>query len=203
MSQTVSRRMQSLISGLLEYSRVGTRGKEPELTDSKAALEQAILDLHASIKESGVKITADDLPTVHVDPVQLAQLFQNLIGNAIKFRSDSPPEIHISASRQANDWRFAVADNGIGIEPQYAERIFLIFQRLHTRKKYPGTGIGLAICKKIVERHGGKIWVESKPGRGSTFYFTVPDIKGDSRMNISEANPLRYCWSRTAPATPL
>jgi PAS domain S-box-containing protein len=169
-------RMQTLINGLLEYSRIDTRGKPPQPSDSKAALEHAILSLQASIKESNAKITSDGLPTVSVDPVQLAQLFQNLIGNAIKFRSDLAPEIHVSAARQDGFWRFAVSDNGIGIDPQYAHRIFLIFQRLHTRKKYPGTGIGLALCKKIVERHGGKIWVESKAGSGSTFYFTVPDI---------------------------
>jgi PAS domain S-box-containing protein len=174
-------RMQALINGLLEYSRVDTRGKPPESTDSRAVLEQALLDLQASIKESGAKVTADHLPTVNVDPVQLAQLFTNLIGNAIKFRSDLPPKIKISASRQDSSWKFAVSDNGIGIEPQYAERIFLIFQRLHTRKKYPGTGIGLSICKKIVERHGGRIWVESKQEHGSTFYFTVPDIGEDKK----------------------
>jgi len=118
------------------------------------------------------------LPTVYFDDLQLARLFQNLISNAIKFRSDQAPQIHVSAVHQDGGWRFAVRDNGIGIEPQYAERIFMIFQRLHTRKTYPGTGIGLSICKKIVERHGGKIWVESTQEHGSTFYFTVPDIEG-------------------------
>jgi PAS domain S-box-containing protein len=171
-------RMQSLINGLLEYSRIDTRGKPPESTDSGKSLNDAILSLQMSIKESGAKITSDKLPTVSIDPVQLSQLFQNLISNAIKFRSEAPSEIHISAERQDNAWRFAVKDNGIGIEPQYAERIFMIFQRLHTRRKYPGTGIGLSLCKKIIERHGGKIWVESEQGRGSTFYFTVPDIEG-------------------------
>jgi signal transduction histidine kinase len=171
-------RMQSLINGLLEYSRIDTRGKPPERTDSSKSLADAILSLQASIEESGAKITHDNLPTVDIDPVQLSQLFQNLISNAIKFRSDAPLEIHISAEPQDNAWRFAVRDNGIGIEPQYAERIFMIFQRLHTRKKYAGTGIGLSLCKKIVERHGGKIWAESEPGKGSTFYFTVPDIEG-------------------------
>jgi PAS domain S-box-containing protein len=172
-----AKRMQSLINGLLEYSRISARGKKPEQTDSKAALDLAIAHLLTSIKESSAEITTEPLPPIHIDPVQLVQLFQNLIGNAIKFRSEKrPPEIHISASHQDSAWQFAVTDNGIGIEPQYVERIFLIFQRLHTRQKYPGTGIGLAICKKIIERHGGKIWVESKPGNGSTFYFTVPDI---------------------------
>jgi signal transduction histidine kinase len=170
-------RMQSLINGLLEYSRVGRRGGVPEPTDSKTSLGNAVAYLRASIKETGAKVTADDLPLVHVDAVQLTQLFQNLISNAIKFRGDQPPMVHISAARQDDCWQFAVSDNGIGIEPQYTERIFQIFQRLHTREQYPGTGIGLAICKKIVEHHGGKIWVESQPEKGSTFYFTIPDKK--------------------------
>ena len=171
-------RMQSLISGLLEYSRIGTRGRKPQRTDAGAALERAIANLQTSIKESGAEITSAGLPIVHADDVQLAQLFQNLIGNAIKFRTEQTPRIHVSAVRLEDSWRFAVEDNGIGIEPQYAERIFLIFQRLHSREKYPGTGIGLSICKKIVERHNGKIWVESQPGSGSTFYFTIPDEGG-------------------------
>jgi PAS domain S-box-containing protein len=178
-------RMRSLINGLLEYSRIDTRGKPPESTDSSKPLADAVLSLQASIKESGAKITHDNLPTVNIDPVQLSQLFQNLISNAIKFRSENPPEIQVSAEHQNNVWRFAVKDNGIGIEPQYAERIFMIFQRLHTRKKYPGTGIGLSLCKKIVERHGGKIWVESEPGKGSTFYFTVPDIEGANNESFT------------------
>jgi signal transduction histidine kinase len=173
-----AKRMQALINGLLEYSRVGTQGKEPQKVNSKEAMDEALARLQASIQESGAKITADDLPTVDFDDLQLTRLFQNLIGNAIKFRSDHIPQIHVSAVRQDACWRFAVRDNGIGIEQQYAERIFMIFQRLHTRKAYPGTGIGLSICKKIVERHGGKIWVESAQEHGSTFYFTVPDIKG-------------------------
>jgi signal transduction histidine kinase len=170
-----AKRMQSLIIGLLEYSRVGTQGKNPQKTDSKAALDEAIARLQASIKETGAKITTDGLPTIHFDDVQLTQLFQNLIGNAIKFRREQAPRIHINAVHKDSGWQFAVTDNGIGVEPQYTERIFQIFQRLHGRGKYPGTGIGLSICKKIVERHNGKIWVESKPGNGSTFYFTVPD----------------------------
>jgi signal transduction histidine kinase len=181
-----AKRMQSLINGLLEYSRIGTQGKKPQKMNSKEALDEAMVRLHASINESGAKITADNLPVVYFDDLQLTRLFQNLIGNAIKFRSGQTPQIHVSAVRQDADpkmgglrhWRFAVRDNGIGIEPQYAERIFMIFQRLHTRKTYPGTGIGLSICKKIVERHGGKIWVESTQGGGSTFYFTVPDTEG-------------------------
>jgi PAS domain S-box-containing protein len=171
-----TKRMQALINGLLEYSRVGTQGKEPKKVNSKEAFDEALVRLQAGIQESGAKITADDLPVVYFDDMQLARLFQNLIGNAIKFRSNQPPQIHISAIHQDGIWRFSVRDNGIGIEPQYAERIFQIFQRLHTRQTYPGTGIGLSICKKIVERHGGKIWVESAQEHGSTFYFTVPDI---------------------------
>jgi two-component system, chemotaxis family, sensor kinase Cph1 len=115
------------------------------------------------------------LPTLLADASQLAQLFQNLIGNAIKFRAERRPEIRISARRETEGWRFGVSDNGIGIEPQYFDRIFRVFQRLHTRGRYPGTGIGLAICKKIVERHGGRIWIESQPGQGSTFYFTLSE----------------------------
>jgi signal transduction histidine kinase len=173
-----ARRMQTLISGLLEYSRIGTQGKKPQKVNSKEVLDEALARLQAGIEESGAKITADNLPTVYFDDVQLSQLFQNLIGNAIKFRGEKTPRIHINASQHDDAWQFAVTDNGIGIELQYADRIFQIFQRLHSREKYPGTGIGLSICKKIVERHNGKIWVESKPGSGSTFYFTVPDKEG-------------------------
>jgi light-regulated signal transduction histidine kinase (bacteriophytochrome) len=171
-------RMQSLINGLLEFSRLDTRGKPSEKTDSGKSLNEALQDLQASIRETGAKIIYDNLPTVNIDPVQLKQLFQNLISNAIKFRGDNSPKIHISADHENKAWRFAVKDNGIGIEPQYHDRIFMIFQRLHTRKNYPGTGIGLPLCKKIVERHGENIWVESTLGRGSTFYFTIPDMEG-------------------------
>jgi two-component system, chemotaxis family, sensor kinase Cph1 len=119
-------------------------------------------------------VTHDLLPTVVADDTQLTQLFQNLISNAIKFRGDQPPRVHLSAARNENEWVFAVRDNGIGVDPEYADRIFVIFQRLHTSADYPGTGIGLALCKKIVERHGGRIWVDSHPGQGATFYFTLP-----------------------------
>ncbi len=169
-------RMHALITDLLALSRVGTHGKAFEPTDLNTVLDRALQSVSASVQEAGAKITRDSLPTLRADASQMAQLFQNLLGNAVKFRGDRPPEIHISAQRQADDqWLFAVRDNGIGIEPQYFQRIFLVFQRLHTRKEYPGTGIGLAICKKIVERHGGRIWVESQPGQGSTFYFTIPN----------------------------
>ncbi|MCL4503405.1 MAG: ATP-binding protein, partial [Deltaproteobacteria bacterium] len=158
---------------LLAYSRVGTRGKPPTPTDLTEVLKDAEANLHRTIGESKAEITHDPLPVVSGDPVQLIQLFQNLLANAIKFRSGEVPRIHISAAARQKDWLVSVKDNGIGISKEYQERIFAIFQRLHGRGEYPGTGIGLAICKKIVERHGGHIWVESAPGQGSTFYFNV------------------------------
>ena len=136
-------------------------------------MNAAIQGLERAIAESNAHVTHDQLPTVMADAAQLSRIFQNLIANAIKYRRDCPPEIHVSAQRDGSWWRFAVRDNGIGIERTYWERIFLIFQRLHTRHKYPGTGIGLSVCKRIVERHGGQIWVESQPDEGSTFYFTL------------------------------
>jgi light-regulated signal transduction histidine kinase (bacteriophytochrome) len=170
-------RMWKLINDLLTYSRVGTRGKELESTDCEAVLNQSLNNLKVAIEEKGAVVTHDPLPTVMADNLQMGQLFQNLIGNAIKFRGNEPPRIHVSASRKGNVWTFSVGDNGIGIAPEYAERIFIIFQRLHGRKEYDGTGIGLAICKRIVERHGGRIWAESEVGKGATFYFTLPAIK--------------------------
>ena len=167
-------RMHTLIADLLALSRVGTRGLVLAATDLNAVLDQALDGLRVSVAETGARITRDALPTPTVDAGQMVQLFQNLIGNALKFRGERAPEIHVGAERQPERWVLAVRDNGIGIEPQYYERIFLVFQRLHTRRMYPGNGIGLAICKKIVERHGGAIWVESEAGRGSTFSFTIP-----------------------------
>jgi light-regulated signal transduction histidine kinase (bacteriophytochrome) len=146
-------------------------------------LELALLNLRAAIEESGARVTHDPLPTVLGDEAQLGQLFQNLIGNAIKYHGSSPPEIHIRCERDGDVWRFAVIDNGIGIDPEYADRIFIIFQRLHTKQEYPGTGVGLAICKKIVERHRGKIWVESAPRKGSIFYFTLPITQAAGSVN--------------------
>lgn len=168
-----AKRLQDLIDGLLEYSRVGTKGKSFELVDCGYILEKALINLKVTVEESGTLITHDPLPTVMADSTQIVQLFQNLIGNAIKFRSKETPRIHISAKLKENEWVFSLRDNGLGIESQYKERIFNIFQRLYGRE-YPGTGIGLAICKRIAERHGGRIWVESEPGKGSTFYFTIP-----------------------------
>jgi PAS domain S-box-containing protein len=167
-------RMQQLINDLLAYSRIGTRGKAMEPVNAHAALGEAITNLKMNIDEASAVITNDDLPVVRADTTQLALLFQNLIGNALKFHSSKKPHIHISAKDEGSEWLFSVTDNGIGIEQQYADKIFILFQRLHTREEYPGSGIGLAICKKIVERHGGRIWFESEFGKGSTFYFTIP-----------------------------
>jgi signal transduction histidine kinase len=167
-------RMYTLINDLLAYSRVGTRAKPFEPTNCEVILQEALDNLKVTMEESGAIVTHDSLPTIMADSSQLVQLFQNLIGNAIKFRGNEPPRVHISASRNGNEWTFSVKDNGIGIAPEYSERIFVIFQRLHSRQEYDGTGIGLAICKKIVERHGGRIWVESEPEKGATFYFTLP-----------------------------
>ena len=167
-------RMQRLIQDLLTYSRVGTRGKSFEATDCNEILGAAVANLQVAIEESRAVVTHEELPTLVADASQLGQLFQNLVGNAIKFRGEAPPRVHVSAARQGARWVFAVKDNGIGIDPAFADRIFIIFQRLHSRGEYPGTGIGLALCKKIVERHGGKIWVESAPGQGARFCFTMP-----------------------------
>jgi light-regulated signal transduction histidine kinase (bacteriophytochrome) len=171
-------RMQQLIKDLLMYSRVGRRGNELLPVDFLAVFEAAVANLEVAVAESGATLTHGDLPTVSGDFTQLAQLLQNLLSNALKYRSDQAPVIHVSAAGENGNMRFSVRDNGIGIDQKYSDRIFQLFQRLHTRDEYPGTGIGLAICKKIVERHGGRIWVESAPGQGSTFYFTIPGEQG-------------------------
>ena len=170
-------RMQILINDLLAYSRVGRRGKEFKRLSCEIVLNQALSNLQNLIEQNGAVVTRSPLPVVMGDDIQLMQLFQNLIGNAIKFSGDRTAHIHVAAEPMADNWIFSVRDNGIGIEPEYFERIFSIFQRLHDREQYPGTGIGLAICKKVVEHHGGRIWVESVPGTGSTFYFTLPAQK--------------------------
>jgi light-regulated signal transduction histidine kinase (bacteriophytochrome) len=167
-------RMQNLINDLLEFSRVAKSTRELETVNSEFILHQVQSNLKIMIKENNATVSHDPLPDVLIDPTQMIQLFQNLIANGIKFHGDDPPKIHITAEKKEIEWLFSVQDNGIGIDPHYSERIFEIFKRLHTREKYYGTGIGLAICKRIVERHGGRIWVESELGQGSTFYFTLP-----------------------------
>ncbi len=170
-----AQRMQALIGGLLEYSRVGRHEDEAKPIEADTALDQALANLRPSIAESRAEIVREPLPSVVAHPTQLAQVFQNLVGNAIKFRKpDAPPRVHVSARQERAEHVFAVRDEGIGIDPQYTDRIFVIFQRLHTRAEYPGTGIGLSVCKKVVERHGGRIWVRSEPGAGATFFFTLP-----------------------------
>ncbi len=167
-------RMQRLINDLLAYSRVTSQGKDFEEVDCDLLLEGVLSTLRLAIEENHAVVTHGTLPKVTADPGQLGPLFQNLVINAIKFHGAEPPKVHVSAERRDHEWVFSVRDNGIGVDPQYADRIFVIFQRLHNREEYPGTGIGLALCKKIVERHGGRIWVESEPGRGATFSFTLP-----------------------------
>jgi len=170
-------RMQGLIEGLLSYSRIGTRGKELTPTDLEAVFARATKNLEPAIVESGAIITHDPLPALMADDQQLLQLFQNLVANAVKFRGAKPPQIHVGVKNQGDEWVFSVADNGIGFAMKDAERIFQIFQRLHTREEYPGTGIGLSLARKIVARHGGRIWAEGEPGQGATFFFTLP-MKG-------------------------
>jgi PAS domain S-box-containing protein len=174
------RRMQGLIQDLLAYSRAGTNGKELSEVSSENALQEALTNLRITIEQSGSIVTHDSMPAVRTDEAQLTQVFQNLVGNAIKYRGAETPRVHVSATRNGgSQWTFSVRDNGMGIDPQYFERIFILFQRLHGRDEFEGTGIGLAICKKILERLGGRIWVESQPEKGSTFYFALPETKGE------------------------
>jgi len=196
-----AQRMHRLINDLLRYSRVGTQGHGFEIVDMNRALDEALNNLRMAIKDSEADVVRDDLPSVYGDATQLVLLLQNLVGNAIKFQGEAPPRVQVRAEQvdsaaegcpepagrdtepetirhgRPARWRFAVEDNGIGIGPEFRKRIFVIFQRLHRRDEYPGTGIGLALCKRIVERHGGQIWVESEHGKGSTFYFTIPEEK--------------------------
>jgi signal transduction histidine kinase len=169
-----AQRMQVLIMDLLAFSRVGRQEAGNARVDCNAVMKEVLQTLAAAIQESGASVTHPDLPAVSADRTQVAQLFQNLIGNAIKFRGKEPPVISIETEKIDENWQFRVRDNGIGIAPEYTENIFVVFQRLHARTEYPGNGIGLAICKKIVERNGGRIWVESQPDKGSTFKFTLP-----------------------------
>jgi PAS domain S-box-containing protein len=170
-------RMQGLIKDLLAYSRAGTNGKALREISGEKALKEALANLRAMIEQSGAVVTHDSLPALRTDETQLTQVFQNLVGNAIKYHGAEVPHVHISATKNDDrEWIFSVRDNGLGIDPQYFERIFILFQRLHGRDEFEGTGIGLAICKKILERLGGRIWVESQPEKGSTFYFALPEI---------------------------
>jgi light-regulated signal transduction histidine kinase (bacteriophytochrome) len=184
-------RMQRLITDLLTYSRLGTRGSPMAPSDCEALFKQVLDNLEVAVTESGAVITHTPLPTIMGDRSQLGQIFQNLLGNALKFRGGEPPQIQVAARRQGEEWLFSVRDNGIGIAPEQHERIFVMFQRLHCRSEYPGTGIGLALCKRIVERHGGRILVESAPGQGATFYFTVPGTmpEGPLGTGVVESRP--------------
>lgn len=167
-------RMWNLIDALLQYTRLDVENMKLKPVDANTVFEQTVAHLKADIDETDAEVTSDDLPTVRADASQLAQVFQNLVGNALKFRGDEAPRVHISAEREYQDWIFACTDNGIGIEETYQDRIFNMFERLHPRDAYPGTGIGLAVCKKIITRHDGRIWVASKPGEGATFFFSLP-----------------------------
>jgi light-regulated signal transduction histidine kinase (bacteriophytochrome) len=173
-----AKRMQALIAGLLEYSRVGRQEEAPAPVDSEQALDQALTNLRSALEDSKAVVTHDPLPRVFGNGAQITRVFQNLVGNGVKFRRpEESPRIHVAAQLRANEALFSVRDNGIGIDPQYSERVFVIFQRLHTRTEYPGTGIGLSVCKKVVERHGGRIWLESQPAAGTTFWFTLPTVQ--------------------------
>ncbi len=168
-----AKRMEELINDLLSYSRVSTKAKEPTIVDMNNVLSNVLDNLRTSISDAGAKVTNGELPTLAIDEWQVYQLLQNLIANALKFKSNDVPKIHIGATQKQGQWHFSVSDNGIGIDAKYFDRIFEVFKRLHTRDQYPGTGIGLASCKKIVERHGGEIWLESVVGEGTTFHFTL------------------------------
>jgi chemotaxis family two-component system sensor kinase Cph1 len=186
--------MQTLIDDVLAYSKVDTQAIAFQVTEVEHSLEKALSNLRKRISETNTIITHDPLPTIMADGTQIMQLFLNLIGNAIKFRSHEPPQIHVGVERLEDEWLFSVRDNGVGIDPQFSDRIFVIFQRLHTRDEYPGTGMGLAICKKIVECHRGRIWVESQLGQGATFYFTIP-VGGSERERRNGKNTQNHLFS--------
>ena len=178
--------MQILINELLDYARLGKRRKPFEVVDCEGIYQAAVDNLKVSARESDAELSCEPLPAVMGDRVQLVQLFQNLLSNAIKFRGQDRPRVHVQARPNGTEWEFSVRDNGIGIDPRYFDRLFVIFQRLHLREEYPGTGIGLAVCKKIVELHGGRIGVKSEPGKGSTFHFTIPVVKQDPQMGCGD-----------------
>ncbi len=182
------RRLATLINDLLAYTRAGMMEVQEVPVDASVVLQHSLSGLAEAIRESGAEVTYDELPEVYIGDAHLQQIFQNLIGNALKYRDQEPPRIHISASRRGADWCFSVQDNGIGIDPRYKEKIFGVFKRLHHDRKYSGTGIGLAICQRVVERYGGRIWVESEPGKGSTFFFTVPRHAPTGRAAAAESS---------------
>ncbi|MGB6042098.1 MAG: ATP-binding protein, partial [Pirellulales bacterium] len=177
-------RMSNLLDGVLAYSRVGTHGSSFEQVDCNKVLETALANLHTAIEESHANVEHDNLPTITCDKTQLVQLFQNLIANAVKYRDKRNPQIHVSAAKDGDFWQFRVQDNGIGFDSSQSEGIYDIFRRLHTRDEYAGLGLGLAICKRIVQRHGGRIWAESETGVGSTFYFTISERAQGEPTNI-------------------
>ena len=182
-------RMQRLIQDLLAFSRVGSKGKDLLVTSSEDALQQALRNLRGAIEDSGAQVTHEPLPIVMADETQLVQLFQNLVGNAIKYQGPGVPKVHVDVAKDGGKkWVFSVRDNGLGIDSQYFDKIFGMFQRLHKREEFAGTGIGLAICKKIVERHGGNISVESQPGKGSTFRFALAESGGQSADSPSASS---------------
>jgi protein-histidine pros-kinase len=194
-----SNRMQTMIQDLLTYSRAGENSETPGMIPSENALQEAIANLRVSIEESGAIVTHDSLPVIAADNTQLTQIFQNLLGNGIKYHGAEVPRLHVAAKHGSNEWIFCVRDNGLGIDPKYFARIFVLFQRLHARNEFAGTGIGLAICKKILERLGGRIWVESQPGQGSSFFFSLPELPEQS-LSQREAQPQH---STTRAAHPL
>lgn len=171
-------RMEALIEDLLAYARIGKGERRPELVDAGAALDEALANLAAEIQGAGARITRDPLPVVPGHPREFVQLFQNLVENAVKFRGEASPQVHVGVQEDPQEWLFSVRDDGIGIDPAHADKVFGLFERLHGPAEYPGTGLGLALCKKVVESRGGRIWVESEPGRGATFFFTVPKTEG-------------------------
>ena len=190
-------RMQGLINDLLAYSRVGRAPQEHQHVNCETIVVQAVENLQAAIEEGQVAVVRDTLPTVMTNASLVTQVFNNLIANAIKFRAEKAPRVRVSAIREGDEWVFSVQDNGIGIDPQYADRIFTIFQRLHGRTEYEGTGIGLAICKKAMHRLGGRIWVDSKPGEGATFYFTIPTGGSEALVAASQRSGMEANLVRT------
>jgi light-regulated signal transduction histidine kinase (bacteriophytochrome) len=180
-------RMQALIEGLLDYSRVGSRKRPFGEVDAGVAAREAMQNLSRAIEESEATVTCGDLPVVTGDHTQIVQLFQNVIANAVKFRGEAHPRVHISARRQSDEWVFSVRDNGIGIDADQRERVFMVFKRLHSQSVYPGTGVGLAIATRIVERHGGRIWIDPASTSGTTFLFTLPPFARAAALHSSEA----------------